>query len=97
MLGLTRGALSARLRPLEEDGLITRSYDGTDRRRVHVRLTKAGYDAFEQQASREERHEDALLSVLTDEEKQTLADLLRKLVIAVETGPKGPHAGARSR
>jgi DNA-binding MarR family transcriptional regulator len=84
MLGLTRGALSARLGPLEEAGLITRTNDATDRRRVHVRLTRAGHDAFEQHASSEERGEGALLSVLSADEKQTLADLLRKLVIAVE-------------
>lgn len=86
MLGLTRGALSARLGPLEEAGLITRATDVADRRRVHVRLTAAGYDAFEQHANSEEQGEGALLSVLTAEEKQTLADLLRKLVIAVESG-----------
>jgi DNA-binding MarR family transcriptional regulator len=87
MLGLTRGALSARLGPLEEAGLITRTNDMADRRRVHVRLTPAGSDAFEQHASVEELGEGALLSVLTAEEKQTLADLLRKLVVAVESGP----------
>src|SRR5215475_9498199 len=50
MLGLTRGALSARLRPLEEAGLITRAHDAADRRRVQVRLTPAGHHAFEQHA-----------------------------------------------
>lgn len=87
VLGLTRGALSARLGPIEETGLITRANDAADRRRVRVRLTAAGYDAFEQHASSEEQGEDALLSVLTEEEKKTLADLLRKLVVAVESGP----------
>jgi DNA-binding MarR family transcriptional regulator len=87
MLGLTRGALSARLGPIEQAGLITRANDAADRRRVRVRLTAAGYDAFEQHASSEEQGEDALLCVLTAEEKQTLADLLRKLVVAIESGP----------
>ena len=41
-LGLSRGALSARLGPLEDDGLVTRTVDKDDRRRVHVRLTAAG-------------------------------------------------------
>ena len=85
MLGLTRGALSARLGPLEEAGLITRENDAADRRRVHVRLTPAGYQAFEQHAAAEERGENALLSVLTPDEKQALADLLRKLVAGVES------------
>jgi DNA-binding MarR family transcriptional regulator len=91
MLGLTRGALSARLGPLEEAGLVTRANDMADRRRVHVRLTPVGYDAFEQHASAEEQGEGALLSVLTPDEKQTLADLLRKLVVAVESGPDAAH------
>jgi DNA-binding MarR family transcriptional regulator len=86
LLGLTRGALSARLGPLEEAGLITRAHDTADRRRVHVRLTPAGYEAFEQHATSEGKGEGALLSVLTVDERQTLADLLRKLVVAVESG-----------
>ena len=79
--------MSARLGPLEADGLITRTHDAVDHRRVHVRLTAAGYDAFEQHASSEESVESALLSALTAEEKQTLADLLRKLVITIESTP----------
>jgi DNA-binding MarR family transcriptional regulator len=89
LLGLTRGALSARLGPLEQAGLISRAGDADDRRRVHVRLTAAGYDAFEQHAVSEEHGEGALLSVLSDSEKQTLADLLRKLVLGVEHGGQG--------
>jgi DNA-binding MarR family transcriptional regulator len=92
MLGLTRGALSARLRPLEEAALITRAHEAADRRRVQVRLTPVGYHAFEQHASAEEQDEGALLSALTPDEKQTLADLLRKLVVAVESGPDAAHA-----
>ncbi|MEU5348238.1 MarR family winged helix-turn-helix transcriptional regulator [Streptomyces sp. NPDC020766] len=89
LLGLTRGALSARLGPLEDAGLITRTHDAADRRRVHVRLTPAGYDAFERHAASEEHGENALLSVLTAGEKRTLADLLRKLVEAAEADPDG--------
>lgn len=83
-LGLTRGALSARLAPMEEAGLITRATDGTDRRRVHVRLTEAGSAVFEQQAGREDHGESALLEALTADERRVLADLLRRLVLAAE-------------
>lgn len=51
----TRGALSARLGPLEDPGLITRTHDAADRRRVEVRLTEAGYDAFERTRCRRTR------------------------------------------
>jgi DNA-binding MarR family transcriptional regulator len=83
-LGLTRGALSARLGPIEEAGFITRTHETADRRRVRVRLTDAGSAAFEQQASREERGEAALLTPLSAAERQTLADLLRKVVAKIE-------------
>lgn len=83
-LGLTRGALSARLRPLEEDGLITRSGESGDRRRVRVRLTEEGFAVFERHAGEESRGEAALLAALSPAERETLADLLRKLVIGAE-------------
>lgn len=87
MLGLTRGALSARLRPIEEAGLIVRTADGGDRRRVHVRLTPSGHQVFEEHASVEGKGEGALLESLTPKERKTLADLLRKMVLVIEARP----------
>jgi DNA-binding MarR family transcriptional regulator len=83
-LGLTRGALSARLGRIEQDGLIIRTTDEADRRRVHVQLTAAGHAAFEQHADEEIRREGSLLAALTADEKQLLAGMLRKLVLALE-------------
>ncbi|WP_405952479.1 MarR family transcriptional regulator [Streptomyces prunicolor] len=85
LLGLTRGALSARLVTIEEAGLIVRTHERGDRRRVRVRLTDAGYAVFEQHAAAEEAGEIALLAALTPAERRTLADLLRKLVLAAES------------
>lgn len=93
LLGLTRGALSARLATLEELGLITRTHHRDDRRRVTVRLTPAGNRALESTLGQEEAGETQVFSVLTDREKDTLAGLLRKLVVAVERAdvpPTGP-------
>lgn len=92
LLGLTRGALSARLGPMEDAGLITRTTDDGDRRRVHVRLTTAGSTALERHLDAEDEGEGALLSTLDDEERESLAHLLRKLVVAVEDARRG---GAR--
>jgi DNA-binding MarR family transcriptional regulator len=86
LLGLTRGALSARLAAMEEAGWIVRESDATDRRRVHVRLTAAGNAAFLRQFGREERGEQALLAALSPAERQTLADLLRRMVLVAEGG-----------
>jgi DNA-binding MarR family transcriptional regulator len=83
-LGLSRGALSARLSPLEEDGLIVRTTDPDDRRRVHVALTDAGRAAFDRHGQHEGRDEAALLDVLPRAEQKRLADLLRRLVLAIE-------------
>ncbi|WP_194280496.1 helix-turn-helix domain-containing protein [Streptomyces fagopyri] len=57
---------------------------------MEVRLTEAGYAACEQHAVPEEAGENALLAVLTAAEKRTLADLLRKLVVAAESGATVP-------
>ena len=84
-LGLTRGALSSRLRVLEQAGLITRSTDLDDRRRVHVKLTAAGSDSFERQVGSEQHRQSAVLSVLSPVERQTLSDLLRKVCAAIES------------
>lgn len=97
MLGLSRGALSVRLGPLEDSGLITREVEAADRRRVRVRLTSVGYDAFEQHAGSEEKGEQALLAVLTLEEREMLAHLLRELVIAVESSPRGDRSASSAR
>ncbi|MBO0828199.1 MAG: MarR family transcriptional regulator [Streptosporangiales bacterium] len=92
LLGLTRGALSARLGPMEDAGLITRTMDASDRRRVHVRLTRAGSAAFERHLDMEDLGEGTLLTALTADERRTIADLLRKLVVSVEEAKRG---GAR--
>ncbi|MGW7823049.1 MarR family winged helix-turn-helix transcriptional regulator [Streptomyces puniciscabiei] len=93
-LGLTRGALSARLGPVEEAGLITRTHESGDRRRVRVGLTEAGHAAFDAHAAAEDAGEGALLSALTETERRTLADLLRTLVLAVEGEPGASSPGS---
>ncbi|MFI5907599.1 MarR family winged helix-turn-helix transcriptional regulator [Dactylosporangium sp. NPDC051541] len=83
-LGLTRGALSARLAAVEEAGWIVREPDAGDRRRVHVRLTEAGHAMLLAHLSQEGLGESVLLSPLSTRERQTLANLLRKMVLALE-------------
>jgi DNA-binding MarR family transcriptional regulator len=96
LLGLTRGAPSARLGTLEELGLISRTHHRYDRRRVTVRLTSAGNRALESMIGQEEAGETRLFSGLTDQEKDTLAGLLRKLVLTIET-PGDPPDESRLR
>lgn len=86
LLGLTRGAMSIRLSTLEDLGLIARSHDPDDRRRVRVSLTSPGRRALDAAFGAEGEAEERMLSVLTDRERKTLADLLRKIVVGIESG-----------
>ncbi len=88
-LGLSRGALSARLSPLEDDGYITRTTDPHDRRVVHVTLTQEGRAAFDRQGQHEGRHEAAVLAALSRADQKRLADLLRTMVLAIEEPDPG--------
>ncbi len=46
MAAIPRGSLSATLERLEDRGLVLRKPSRTDRRRIHVRLTKQGSSVF---------------------------------------------------
>jgi DNA-binding MarR family transcriptional regulator len=84
LLNLTRGALSNRLAALEDLGLVARRTDAGDRRRVGVTLTPAGRTALEAALDAEGAVEERMLGVLTDREKRTLSNLLRKVVVGIE-------------
>jgi DNA-binding MarR family transcriptional regulator len=83
-LGLTSGTVSVRLGRLETKGVVTRAPSSTDSRGVLVTLTPKGVDLFDQVAPTHLANEDVLLSALTTDERDQLAGLLRKLLIAFE-------------
>jgi DNA-binding MarR family transcriptional regulator len=92
-LDLSTGAMTNRLDGLEGSGMVVRRPDPSDRRGVLVELTPTGREVLDRaivaQAAREATH----LSVLTEREKATLNDLLRKLVLSFES--RHDHAGER--
>jgi DNA-binding MarR family transcriptional regulator len=51
---------------------------------VHVRLTAEGRRAFDRHARHEGRAEATLLGSLSPADQRRLADLLRRLVLAIE-------------
>ncbi|MFI0485692.1 MarR family winged helix-turn-helix transcriptional regulator [Actinomadura sp. 9N215] len=80
--------LTSRLDRLEKSGHITRTHDPADRRRLLVRLTDQGHQAWEATIGEQASTEHALLAALTDDEREQLSGLLRKVVAALETdGP----------
>ena len=71
---VTSGAITQRLDRLEEKGLITRERSEDDGRAVVVTLTRAGRQALD--AERE------LLDGMSARDRELLADLLRRLLVA---------------
>jgi len=83
-LGLTSGTVSIRLARLEAKGVVTRCPSAADSRAVLVTLTELGLRLFDQVAPEHLANEDVLLSALTDDEREQLTGLLRKLLIGFE-------------
>lgn len=85
-LGTHPATLTGRLNRLEKGGHIVRAPDPADRRRLLVHLTDQGHRAWRETIGDRAATEHAILDVLTDAERERLAGLLRKVVLAVEDG-----------
>ena len=81
---LTTGAMTAVLDRLEEEGLIRREIDSEDRRARRITITEKGRSLIDRVLEQRMAQHRALISALTLEERETLSDILRKLLIAVE-------------
>jgi DNA-binding MarR family transcriptional regulator len=66
------------LNELEDDGLVRRERDPSDRRRHIVRLTESGSQAFSAAQRNRESLEDEVLVALSSEEREMLHQLLAK-------------------
>ncbi len=92
------GAMTHRLTSLESAGLIKRVADTDDGRSVLVELTRKGVALVDRVAPQHLANEQTLLSALTEEERRTLAALLRKLLHSYEAGqPVPPPSGRGGR
>jgi DNA-binding MarR family transcriptional regulator len=81
---LSSGAMTNRLDRLERAGLVTRMRDPQDRRGVLVGLTEQGREVVDQAIAAGWETQSRLMSVLTPAECESLAGLLRKLLLALE-------------
>jgi len=77
------------LNELESDDLIERRRDPTDRRRHLVSMTAAGEKALHQAEAAQQTLEDEILGALDEDERATLAHLLRK-AIEGQSSPTNP-------
>lgn len=87
---VTSGAITQRLDRLEEKGLITRERSEADGRAVVVTLTGAGRAALDDTLPDHLETERRLLAGLDIDDQQTLAGLLRRLLVALGRVPPSP-------
>lgn len=77
--GMSRAAISAVVKTLEQDGLVARAPHGADGRSVVLRLTEHGEQAIAEVFVKHNERERSWVEGLTARERATLAGLLRKL------------------
>lgn len=94
-LGLTSGTISVRVDRLVEAGLVDRRPDPEDRRNTRVLLSDRGRELVERIIPAHLDNERRMLAALSDAERDTLADLLRRLLVEFEG--TGPRAGGPER
>ena len=78
MLLVSNGNATAVVDRLESDGLCKREAEDGDRRRIRVRLTPGGVASFEAMASGHEAEVNAIFAELTDEDLDTMRDILSR-------------------
>lgn len=86
-LMVTGGNITGITDQLEQEGLVVRKLDLGDRRAITVKLTETGLQRFRQMAAHHEQWIIELLSGLTQEEKQGMLVLLRKLKMHLNALP----------
>ncbi len=82
---VTRAAMTSRLDRLVAAGLVTREVDPTDRRRVLVRPTPAGREAWDTHIFEGMTRDRHLLGTLSHDELLLLNALLRKVMLGLES------------
>ena len=80
---VTSGAMTARLDRLEKAGLIQRAPHPSDRRGIVVQLTAKGLALVDEALAAHVANEHAILAGLTAAERETLANLLAKLIVSL--------------
>ena len=76
--GVSASTMTHRLDKMEAYGLVKRAPDPTNRTRMVVSLTPAGWERFRAAVLDVENEETEVVAALTDDERSTLAALLEK-------------------
>ncbi|EIE9663803.1 TPA: MarR family transcriptional regulator [Vibrio cholerae] len=81
-LMLSSGAISTRIEQLVQRGLVQRVASEQDRRSCKVTLTEQGIELVDQALNAHVANVDGMLSVLTEQERKQLGQLLKKILLA---------------
>ena len=81
-LGLNRSHLVGYLDEVESRGFVGRERDPDDRRRQRVALTEDGHAVADELLRIAQKSQQEFLGVLTEAERETLVDLMRRVVNA---------------
>ena len=84
-MGVTGATLTHHLNALEDHGLVRRWREPDNRRVQRVELTPAGVEMFNRLRDVAVRHDERLRALFSEEELETLAELLDRLRAGVET------------
>ena len=82
-LGISRNTVSTLIRELEQEGLIERHLDHSDRRRFNIRLTSAGQTLVRNNASQHYHVIACCFDALSSEEQESLSSILTKLDVSI--------------
>jgi DNA-binding MarR family transcriptional regulator len=85
---VTSATMTNRLDRLEQDGLVRRLPDPTDRRALLVQITPHGTELIDEVLSWVMVVRHRQIEALTPDEQTTLANLQRKLVVSLDTNGK---------
>ena len=86
-MGISGATLTHHLNALEDQGLVRRWRESSNRRVQHVELTDAGIELFDRLRKVATRHDQRLRAQLSEEETARLAELLDKLQAGLEPPP----------
>jgi DNA-binding MarR family transcriptional regulator len=96
LLGLDRSTSGMVLTKLEQDGLVTRYVGDRDRRRLRLKLTRAGERMLARLAEPARRAQARVLSAFTAKERDEFLRLLDKFNIAFNDSTRVPLLAGRS-
>lgn len=81
---VSSGTMTNRIDRLEHSGLVERIPDVRDRRGTLIQLTDKGLNLIDEAVTAHVENEHRILSDLSQQEKEALSDLLRKLLLSFE-------------